>query len=211
MSMSNCSPNNSPEGAGPPLSDALDKWGQEAGAAGPPSYISELRLGQDERLALLFTTSVAEAYIHYVDWPEVRGYVRCPGPSCLLCQIGRHRERRDLLPVFEPIGGLVSVLAVSPTVRPQSLRAQLLPLLREVREGTPVLVGLHRPDMGRYTVTRLELPKDADNGAQQTLRFTQRLQAGDINLADIYPVIPDDTLAGISSVAAAMQLKGISL
>src|SRR5262249_49466669 len=98
------------------LFDATEKWAAEAGCV--PASLAEIRLDQNERLVAPFTTSVVEAVVHYLDYPSLRGYVRCNGPDCLLCKIGRQPDTRDLLPVYDVVSRAVGVLAVSPNLRP---------------------------------------------------------------------------------------------
>src|SRR5262249_19030644 len=103
------------------LTDALELWQAEGpGAARPP--LEGVRLDANERLLVPFTTSTRRVQLHYLDAPALRGYLRCQGPGCLLCRLGKEPETRDLLPVYDPVAQAVGVLAISPNLRPQALR-----------------------------------------------------------------------------------------
>jgi hypothetical protein len=118
--------------------NALCKWKAEAG--GSPDGIDEVRLDQNERLLIPFTTSVVEIQVHFLDYHSYREFVRCNGPHCIRCRIGQQPDTRDLLPVFDVIARTVAVLPVSPNQRPRALRPELFPVLQRLvaglRQGT---------------------------------------------------------------------------
>src|SRR5262249_19640382 len=158
-----------------PVTDALTKWRAEAGCGSV--CFEELRLDANERLAIPFTTSVEEVAVHYLDYPSLRGYVRCHGTGCLLCRIGRQPDVRDLLPVYHVIGQARAVLPISPTLPPQALKPQLLPALQRLKAGERVLLALRKIDKLRYSVTTLPLTDDADDGADQVADFLGRVES----------------------------------
>ncbi|MGH9038461.1 MAG: hypothetical protein ACRD0O_22110, partial [Acidimicrobiia bacterium] len=69
--------------------------------AAAPVGPEEVRLDQNDRLLVPFTTSVERVSTHFLDYPSLRGYVRCNGPGCLLCRLGRKVDHRDLWPVYD--------------------------------------------------------------------------------------------------------------
>ena len=191
------------------VTDALTKW--EAEAAQTPTSIAEIRLDGNERLVVPFTKSIVEAHVHYLDYHSLTGYVHCNGNGCLLCQIGRHPDIRDLLPVYDPVAQTVGVLAVSPNMRPQALKPQLMPVLRLLQQGQRVLIGIKKLDKWRYTVTILPLPAGAEDGAAEINKFLQGFQADAIDPRGIYPQMDNEALASITEVANQLRLRGIML
>ena len=186
----------------------MSKWEGEAGHA--PLALAEIRLDQNERLLVPFTTDVVEVQTHYLDYPSLRGYVRCNGSGCLLCRVGRQPERRDLLPVYDVIGGAVGVLPVSPNLRPHGLRPQLTPVLRRLKDNERVLIAVRKPDRGRYRVTPLPLPDGAADGAGKIAEFLKQFGAGAIDLSSIYQKLTDEELKAVPEIATALKARGIT-
>jgi hypothetical protein len=189
------------------LTDALAKW--EAGAGPAPTSLEEIRIDLNERLLIPFCLEVGEAVTHFLDYPSFRGYVRCNGPGCLLCKIGRKPETRDLMPVYDVISRAVGVLAVSPNMRPHALRPQLTPILRRLKDNERVLIAVRKLDRLRYTVTTLPLPEDADDGADPIAQFQAQVEDGAIDLAVVYPQLANEELAAIHEIATVIKIRGI--
>jgi hypothetical protein len=196
-----------PAPAGQPV-DGLALWDAED-VAGPRESLALLRLDQNERYVIVFTTTILRVLVHFLDFAAIRGFVKCNGPDCLLCRIGRRKDTYDLLPVYDVLARAVAVLAISPTLRQHALRPQLTPVLRRVAgdEG-PLLVTLRR-DGYTYTVSDSPLPEGADDGAVRIRAFRELFEAGEIDLASPYPTIEDSVLAEIDEVKTVMALKGI--
>jgi len=201
--------NNGPVHPCAPATDALTKWETEANQL--PAGLDEIRLDGNERLVIPFTPSVVEVQTHYVDYTSVRGYVRCTGDGCLLCRTGRHLEVRDLLPVFDTVTQAVGVLAVTPNMRPHALRPQLIPVLRQLHENRPVVVGIRKVDRMRYVVALLNPAEEVTDGAREIKEFLDRFNRGEIDLAAVYPRLANEDLAAIPEVLKQMRLRGVSL
>jgi hypothetical protein len=170
-----------------------------------------IRIDASESLIVPFTTSLLRVKIHFHDTRAYRGYLHCSGAECLACRIGRKPEVRDLLPVYDAVARAVGVLAVSESLRPQALRPQLTPILRQLRQGGRLILSIRKSDNVHFEVGTLDLPEDADDGADKILAFSRQLEAGSIDLAAVYPHIDNEELAQIPEIAQAMHLKGISL
>jgi hypothetical protein len=190
------------------LTDALSAWDAECGAQAP-SPLEAIRLDASERLVIPFTTTIQRVETHYVDYPSLQGYLRCSGPECLLCHIGRHRDQRDLLPVYDPIARAVGVLPISPSMRPPALRPQLTPILRQMRAGQRVLITVRKTDRTGYAVAATPLCEGADDGAEAILKFLARFDAGGVELAAVFPQPTAEELAAVPEIAAMMRIKGL--
>jgi hypothetical protein len=194
-------------GTGGGLTNALEAWKQEAGAA--PASVEEARLDQNERLVVPFTTSVARTQVHYLNYPSLRGYVRCNGGGCLLCKIGQRADVRDLWPVYDVVSQAVGVLAVPPNLRPQALKPQLTPVLARLAADERLLLALKKIDGYRFAVAVLPLPEDADDGADKIAEFMDRLEAGAIDLAGVYQQLSNSELAALPEVTVTLKARGL--
>jgi hypothetical protein len=191
------------------LKDGLDLWDSEAG--GTAAALTAVRIDLNESLLVPFTTSMLRVRLHFLDTQAYRGFVHCSGDRCLLCRIGRKSEVRDLLPVYDAVARAVGVLAISESLRPNALRPQLAPILRQLKQGGRLVVTVRKLDNVRFEVGTLDLPEDADDGADKIRTFLRQLEAGVIDLGAVYPRLSGDELAGIPEIAQAMRLKGITL
>jgi hypothetical protein len=187
--------------------DAVAKWSADTPRA--LSNLTEVRLDASETIVVPFTTSVGEVAVHYVDYPSVRSYLRCNGDGCLLCRIGRQAEKRDLLPIFHAVDGRIAILPISPSIRPGALRPQILPVLRQLKEGKRVLLIICRPDRGRYSVTMQPLAEGIDDGAAQIAEFLQAFATGSVDLASVFPQLSNPELAAVPEIATALKIRGI--
>jgi hypothetical protein len=201
-----------PQPAAAQLQDGLDRW--DAEAAGDTARLSLIRIDANETLVVPFTTSMLRVKIHFLDTTAYRDYLHCGGDGCLLCRLGRRPDVRDLLPVYDAVARAVGVLPISESMRPQALRPQLAPVLRQLKQakqGGRLLVTLRKLDKVRFELGTVELPKDADDGADKVRAFKSRLESGAVDLAAVYPRLTAEELAEIPEVARAMLLKGVTL
>ena len=169
------------------------------------STLELIRLGNDETAIIPFTTDSVAVNIHYSSESEIRGYVLCNGPDCVLCKIGRKQEERLLLPVYLPTAGCVGILPVSRSLRPSSL----LPQIANTLKTDKAIVMFVVRDGAKYIVSTTELQKDVDAGESAIKRFRDDCEAGLHDLSTIYPKIANEELAGITEINRMMELKGI--
>jgi hypothetical protein len=197
---------NRPGSVKPGCVDLLQTWADEPADA--DGSIALVRLNQDETAVIPFTSEGFPVKIHFCGDPEINGYVHCNGDSCLLCRTGRSQDERTLLPVYLPTSRSVAVLAISPSSRPGALRPQVMPILRS---GKRVALLIRRLDRVAFKVGTVELQDGMDDGAEIIAGFLARWQAGQVDLAAVYPRLDNQDLAGLAGVAALMQLKRIEL
>lgn len=184
--------------------NALEHWAEEAAANEPLEIV---RLNASDMIVVPFTAEAVQARLHYCEDPEVRGYVHCNGPKCVLCLAGRAVDERVLFPVYLPATRSVAVLPVSPASRPGSLRPQILPALRS---PTRVALVIRKPDQARFDVRKIDLKPGMDDGAAVIKAFLKRYESGEVDLESIYVRMPDRELASISGVAAILAFKGLA-
>ena len=194
-----------------PLVDGLAAWASDQ-ATSATTTLQQLRLDSSERHLIFFTTSMLQVRLHYLEASDSRGYVHCNGEPCILCQVGRSKEIRDLLPAYDVADQLVGVLAISPNVRPQALRPQLMPLLQRVAANElPFCASIKNTGLGKFSVSTSPLNAIANDGAGVIKTFLEQLEAGKQDLSTVMSRVDNRTLADIREVRAVMEAKGISL
>jgi len=164
-----------------------------------------VRLNFDETAMIPFTSESVEVEVHYCSETEIRSYVMCNGPGCVLCRIGRKKDPRLLLPVYLPASGCVAILPVSPSLRPFAL----LPQIFNVLEAEKLMVIFVTRDGSKYNVSTNELQKDVDCGEAAIKRFLDDYEAGLHDLSAVYPKINNPQLANIEKIDRMMALKGV--
>src|SRR5262249_29446040 len=157
--------------------------------------LAELKLDRNQRLVYPFSQDMVEAKVHFADYVNLRGYIRCHGEGCLLCRLGASPDERDLWPVYDVIARRVVVLPISPSVRPNSLRAGLFPVLEQLATGKEMVLGLRRLEMQFFEVSVIEPAAGADLGHGAVCAFLDDYRAGKVDLASIYQAIPNEHLA----------------
>ena len=178
-----------------------------AAAESGEAPLEMVRLAEDETAFTFFTAETEAAEIHYCSETEIRGYVLCNGPDCLLCRIGRKRDQRLLLPVYLPAVGCVGILPVSRSLRPFALLPQISNVLKMEK---PMVMFVTR-EGAKYSVSTAEIQKDVDGGEAAIKRFVQDYESGHLNLATVYQRIENEQLADVGEIARMMSLKGIRI
>jgi hypothetical protein len=185
----------------------IDHWGDDEGG-GSNQALELVRLGANQVAVLPFTSDTEVVKLHYCDNPELRSFVRCNGPGCVLCRAGRSADERALLPVFVPTSGAVAVLPISPSSRPGALRPQVFPILRS---GRRVVLLLRKADQVKFEVATFDLAEDVDDGAAVIKAFQARWDDGLVKLSSVFPQLDNRTLADIPGIAAMLKIKGVKL
>ena len=133
------------------------------------SPLEVIRLGYNETAIIPFTAEGQGVDVHYCPESEINSYVICNDSDCVLCRIGRKRDQRLLLPVYQPAAGCVGVLPVSRSLRPFALLPQISNVLKVEK---PMVMFLTR-EGGKYSVSTVELQEDVDGGEKAIRRFLE--------------------------------------
>lgn len=181
----------------------VERWSQdEASENSRPLEI--VRLDGNETAVIPFTPEGTQVKLHYMDQPDVQGYVHCNGEGCVLCKAGKTADERILLPVYLPATQRVGVLPISPASRPGSLRPQIMPALRS---GKRVVLLIRKPDRMTYRVGTVELTEDMDDGAAVIQDFVKQRKAGEVDLAGVYARMDNRDMEAIPGVAVMLRFK----
>jgi hypothetical protein len=181
----------------------LDEINMTPNGAERPTLI---RFDSNETPVLPFTPEGDRVEVHFVDDPDFRGYLRCNGPDCLLCRIGRSTQTQTLLPVYAPGMRRVDVLALSQNMSPGALKPQLLAVLASER---PQVAWVKKIDNMRYAVSTMALAEGADGGRDVIAEFVKKREAGQVDLPQVYPAYTNKMLSELGSIASIMQIKGL--
>jgi len=169
-----------------------------------------LRLGPNLTAIRLFTSQTVPMRIHFVEEPEVNGWVRCNGERCVLCEAGKSVEERMLLPVYVLSRAAVEILAISPSSRPGALRPQILPLLQTMAASQdPVIALVHKPDRMTFKVTQLRLDPHHVHGEDAIKGYKELWEGDRIDPASVFPKLDNTVLGSIAGIALMLQIKGV--
>jgi hypothetical protein len=188
---------------GPARVNLLDCWQESASAAAVE--LETVRLTGSELPLVPFVSDATLVKLHYCEEPEIKGYVHCNGPGCVLCRAGREVAERFLLPVYLPTTGAVAVLPMSPSIQPGALRPLIMPALLSKRR---VALVISKPDRFKHRVKVVALDPSHDDGAGAIAGFLARWESGGIDLGSIYQRLADSDLAEIPAIATILKYKG---
>jgi len=202
------SPDESAPAAPNQPADGLALWDKEA-ADVPRDRLPLVRLDQNERYLVPFTTSMVRVSLHYLKFESLQGHVMCNGPGCPLCGVGQKPDVRDLVPVYDVLDKAVGVLAIGPDLRAHALRPAIQPVLRRVAAGEgPILLIVSREGY-KYLAEDRPLPAGADDGAAAILAFRERFDAGRVDLTSPYQRMANEDMAAIGEVRSLRAARGI--
>lgn len=195
----------------PGMVDALEKW--KSDIEGPrQDSLQLLRLDNNDRLLVPFTGNILPINVHWWDGTN-RGYYQCNGGDCILCRIGRGRQQKHLLPLYDVMSQTVGVLAISEAKGPNALRPKLMEMLEvaKANPGKTLLVTIRAATSAIYSVHWSDLPPGADDGRSVIKDFAERLQAGTVQLGSVYQKLSNEELASLPDIANFIATRGISL
>lgn len=169
-----------------------------------------LKLNSDETAVAFFTEEVEHENVHFCEEDEIRGYHKCPGENCLLCQIGKKPTGKYLIPVYSFPNRSVMTLPVSDKMTPRSLLPQIFNILNSHRNRedgwkTPFFI---KRDSYVYTVTKGSPPEDTDEMIAVIKDFHENYQVGDLGKA-AHQRMPKHKLLFCPQIREKAKLKGI--
>jgi hypothetical protein len=177
-----------------------------SGADGEPTpSLTEMRLGREPAMAMLFTAECEAARLHYIADDSVRSFLVCPGHGCPLCFAGVEPDSFHLLPVFDVEAAAVRVLRISARRQIGGLGALLVPHLRDKGIASKiVLIARNGP---KYSVEVRPLAPHADRGEAQIKTFLDKQQAG-LKLESAFLHMTAGELAEVPSIATKLAPLG---
>jgi hypothetical protein len=172
---------------------------------GQNTALSELRLGVEPTMALLFTADCDDVRLHYIGDESVKAYVICPGAGCPACHCAVEPQLFNLLPVLDVASGTVKVLRISARRQRGGLGPLLVPLLRSQDVGSRVI--LISRNVAQYRVESRPLGMHADRGEAAIKAFLDQ-KAGGLKLESAFPQMTHEELSDVPSIAAKLAAIG---
>ncbi len=185
------------------MKNLIDHYSGSDGAAAPA--LTELRLGAEPAMALLFTPDVDEVSLHYVDDDSLRAYVVCPGTACPVCYAGSKPVQFHLLPVYDIESSTVRVLRIPSNRKPEGLGAKLTLQLKSKDVANTVI--LLRREGPVYTVEARPLGPDAKRGEAEIKVFLDEVEQG-LLLESAFPRMAAEELAEVPKIAKRLAAIG---
>lgn len=170
------------------------------------NVLEVVRLSADELPLVFFTDEGEQVALHYCHEPDIGSYVHCAEDGCVLCQIGRGRQERVLLPVYVPTASQVQVLSASTSLRPNAL----LPQLAEVLAAEEPCVVFVRRERWQHFVSVRPFPPDADAGESAIKQFQARCESDAVQLGSVYPRLDNAQLKALPEIEQLLTLKGLA-
>jgi hypothetical protein len=161
---------------------------------------------------VFFTNEYRECFLHYTNYDDLRGYSLCNEDigDCILCQAGKERVKKYLIPVFSVESGIVELLPVSPSVRPLALLPQISNIIIN-KKCKKIVAYISRQD-GKYQVSTGYLDKEVRSEVLHTIRqFIEDWDSGELDFGSVYRRVDNDTLSGIPEIERLLKAKGIKL
>jgi len=170
-------------------------------------------LGPDEKLIAFFTKEYEACFTHYINDQDIQGYLLCNihadgGGNCALCQAGKERKKKLLLPVYGIEANKVQVLSINMSMRPDSLLPQISNLLTS---ESAVIAAVTRNGYDYRVDTYNMTAAISESLAKAAKKFRRAMEKGEIvSLSSVYLTINNAVLAEIDEVKRALVIKGIS-
>ena len=183
--------------------------GALVGASNAAKPLSRVNLSQNQVAIIPFTITAASVQLHYCDEPEIKSYVECNGADCVLCKIGRKIDDRLLVPVYEPLGQCVSVLMISPSMRPGALLPQFVAQFKNAEDMNAKIVMFisRQPDNQSFKVNSRQLQEGEDDGAVQIKQFIDDIKNKKVSLSSVVGQMNNAEFRLVGSIAKMLSLK----
>ncbi|WP_299661900.1 hypothetical protein [uncultured Psychromonas sp.] len=170
------------------------------------THLEATRLGEDPTVLMLFSDQFEKENLHYLNYPEKRGYVKCNGQGCSLCAAGNKPFTRILMSAYNVINRQVEVLPMSEANNPNALLPQVL----QASDATePTLLVVTRKGY-KYSVELRPAPSNLDMGQSTIETFNTTFDNGEIKLNSIYPTCTNEELTALPSIQTMLLLNGHS-
>ncbi|MDF5409658.1 hypothetical protein [Vibrio parahaemolyticus] len=167
-----------------------------------PEYLHSTRLDEDGSVIAPVLDAYEKVHFHYIDTPELKGYIQCNGDGCVLCEANMKADQRLLMAIYNLLSERMEVLAIPPAVKPTSLLPQLKPLLNKGGH----LISITKNGY-QYEVTSNEIPNGVVIDQNKVLSFKNAYENNEFSLADIYQIKSNEELECIPQIEKRLMLK----
>jgi hypothetical protein len=169
-------------------------------------HLKYVALSDNETQAIMFTTRVVKATVHYCKESEIKGYALCSGPDCLLCRIGVKQINMRLTPVYLPATEEIEVLHFTNNMKPGALYPQLLNVFGN---PLPQVLFLRKDEGNKFHLSVRPVPKEVDFGEDRIAAFMADWESDKLRLSSIYASYTNTQLGYVQGIKQILRIKGI--
>ena len=166
--------------------------------------LETLRINEDEKSFIPISFQMAKVTVHFVDDPDFKGYTRCNGQDCALCQSGMKSTTQFLMPGYCPDEGRIMLLPIGSSRKPYSLFSQMS---MSINKSKRQILFIARSGY-KYSVSARPVPKDLSIDEDKNERFLKEVEEGKIRLEEVYQRIDNETLKTIPKIYSKLLARG---
>lgn len=170
--------------------------------------LEPVKLGENDTTVIFFTPDAVEVAAHYCAEKDIRDYVLCNSPECVLCQIGRERIEMVLIPVYLPISETIGVIRARNKHSARALLPQIAECMKGASNGDRYAAFITRKG-GDYNVATRKLPDDADGGDEAIKKYMENVKTGVVDLSTVVSKIKNKTLTENPQINKELHYRGL--
>lgn len=177
----------------------------ESSSADAP--LGVIRIGTDAAFVSFFTEDVVPISAHYLEGTDswAGTHAQCLGDGCPACRAGLTKTEYLLLPIVDRLDGIVKVLRITRQKGPGKLLTELGQVLA-LPDRDKLIVRITRSKNYVHHIA-IEAETELDPDLVEAVRaFSQRMDAGALDVKDVIPLFTADDLATHERIAKRLTL-----
>ncbi|NLS13612.1 hypothetical protein HGP28_11985 [Vibrio sp. SM6] len=167
-----------------------------------PTMLFSLRLSEEPTVISFVSNSFVKSAFHYLETPDLKGYFKCNGNGCVLCEAEIKRDYRFLTPVYNLFEQRMEVLAIPTANKPTSL----LPLLKPLFGQAGLAISITKNGY-QYSVSSKQLPTGLALDQDTIESFQQGLDTKSFALSDIYQTATNEEFEALPNIKTRLAFK----
>jgi hypothetical protein len=166
-----------------------------------------VKINMDATYLVCFTSDNSECNVHWVNDPELHGYVRCWKKNCPLCEVGNAKKKQLLLPVYSLETNRIEVLGFSDSLKPYSVLSQLKYIFEGMELNKKLVLIISKDSEYTFQLKTKKLPKDLRNTVFPKIKaFKKRVDEENIKLCSVFQKRSRSQLKQIESIKRKLAL-----
>jgi hypothetical protein len=200
----------------PPDDGANNKKGKRtfaeamAGGCASQALPQPFNLSVEPRSIMILSDQIDDVKLHYDK--ELGGYFQCCGDGCCFCFLNVNKVQKAVMVLaLDVISGEIGSIKVSTEMGPYRLGGLLKPYL-SASEGTPqqvLEITCDRNHGYKYTLVAIPLADDLDLDETTITAAVAKHEGGEINLADVYPMVTPEMQRQVEHIRRRLKLRGL--
>jgi hypothetical protein len=174
-----------------------------------PNFDDRLKyvgLSDNETPVIMFTKEVVETTLHYCKEPEIKTYIHCNGPDCLLCATGVKQVNMKMTPVYQLESDEIGVLSFTDSMKPMALLPQMLNVFGN---PLPQVLFIRKESSTKFHLSARPVPKGLNFGEDRIAAFMADWGNDKYDLKTINATYTNIQLAYLPGIRQILQIKGI--